>query len=746
MGLQSRRPSLTRRSKLAISLAMLAPVIGRADDPVQGMPVDSSAQATESFSNRLRTDQAAKLVPLPDEASRFVVPTLRWGKPTAVSTEIATPTEREQSTLLSPVPPSPQSDGDWVPRIPTSPGWADHGSTENVPLIAGWADASLLPWVLPASFPSENASERPKSTIQIIVSGSGTKSSISDSTTDDVVGPVLKISPALPADSEPSASGSGIASPAPLGLPRIAGPVVSDEQGAASDGGAEDASPPADAEMSQPEILPNKPVNPSEPMTIRRPKLSLSPAAPSARVATRPGRGGGLSGSFIGDLGQGNGKVLDEVLDTEVPERTEGGAAELSDADRSASSSDEKLASPSEVDSPSAGMEASAAGPGDGAVEPSEVDAPTVAADLSPHFIGDRITAAGELVLSSHVGTPKSDLSSRALKMKPVIERGLKYYWDRPEDAAIRTHWGMLHSIMVFDKDTEIIDRQKRYNAVAWMAGNNPCRNQILFSEDSHGISVRIGPGLQGHQGQLLAIFGQIDVPVQYPVYAGKKRFTVKDVLQREMEDCKSGDELTFTLIGLSHYADSDTSWIARDGESWDVERVIREELKQPIVGAACGGTHRLMGFGHALRRRRAEGKPITGEWDRADRFIKDFVDYTWTLQNRDGSMSTAWYERREDNGKVDRKIQTTGHMLEMLMVVTPDHQLQSPQMLRTAEFLANAMYSERGHDWEVGPKGHALRSLAMYYQRVFRDPTPWRNAPVERSTNRSRSAVRSVR
>jgi hypothetical protein len=494
------------------------------------------------------------------------------------------------------------------------------------------------------------------------------------------------------------------------------------------------------------ELPASRPAKQAEPLMLRRPKISLSPATPNARVAARPGRAAGLSGSFIGDLGQDKTKAVDQDLTAEGTERAEGDAGELSDAERSELSSEEMRELSSDADDSEAETEAAPTDEGDGALEPTEVDAKIAVTGRSPLFIGDRITAAGELVLSPHADTPKLELSSRALKMKPVIERGLKYYWDRPEDAAIRTHWGMMHSIMVFDKDTEIIDRQKRYNAVAWMAGNNPCRNQILFSEDAHGIAVRTGPGLQGHQGQLLAIFGQIDVPVQYPVYAGKKQFTVRDILQRELQDCRSGNELTFTLIGLAHYADSDSSWIARDGESWDVERVIREELKQPIVGAACGGTHRLMGFGHALRRRRAEGKPITGEWDRADRFIKDFVDYTWTLQNRDGSMSTAWFERREDNGKVDRKIQTTGHMLEMLMVVTPDDQLQSPQLLRTAEFLANTMYSERGHDWEVGPKGHALRSLAMYYQRVFRDPTPWRNAPVERSTSRPRPTVRSVR
>lgn len=357
---------------------------------------------------------------------------------------------------------------------------------------------------------------------------------------------------------------------------------------------------------------------------------------------------------------------------------------------------------------------------------------------------GDAITAEGELILASGQQAAKIALKRQTAVLKSMIERTLNYYWDRPEDAAVRTHWGMLHSIMVFDRDTQIISRRQRFNAVAWMAGNNPCRNQTLFTQDQYGILPKTGVGLQGHQGQLLAIFGLINVPLNYPVYASNQKFAVADILQREMRDCKVNTELTFTLIALAHYADSDATWVSGDGEDWSVPRVIQEELGQPIVGAACGGTHRLMGFGHALRRRQAEGKAIDGQWERADRYVKDFVNYTWSLQNRDGSMSTAWYEKQDDNGDIDRKIQTTGHMLEMLLTVTPDADLQSPEMLRTVNFMANTLYTERGHQWQIGPKGHALRSLAMYYQRVFGSATPWR--PSRGSRSAGAPAVRSVR
>ncbi len=352
---------------------------------------------------------------------------------------------------------------------------------------------------------------------------------------------------------------------------------------------------------------------------------------------------------------------------------------------------------------------------------------------------GDRINSDGELILAIGMVDSAPRASTTTARLRVPIERTLSDFWAKPENAQERTYWGMFHNIMIFDKDTSIIDGKNRHNAVAWMAGNNPCRNQILLEHDARGIHVLSGVGLQGHQAQMLAVYGLIDVPASYPLYVGRKKFSVGDVVQREMEDCKSGAELTFTLIGLSHYVDSDSQWVASDGQDWDFERLIQEELSQPIVGAACGGTHRLMGFAHALRRRRAEGKPITGQWARADRYVKDFIAYTWQLQNRDGSMSTEWYEKPEDNGKIDRKVQTTGHMVEFLLTALPDDQLQSPQMLRSITFLVNTFIRERGHEWQVGPKGHALRALAMYYRRVFGRPDPWRAVSVARSqVNRS--------
>ena len=345
----------------------------------------------------------------------------------------------------------------------------------------------------------------------------------------------------------------------------------------------------------------------------------------------------------------------------------------------------------------------------------------------------DREVQSAQQTPRDYVGVPrvKVRLNRSMTRLQRPIANVLRYFHNRPEVANGRSNWGMMHAMMVYGADTRVKVGSRQYSTIAWIAGNNVCRGQRIFEADDYGIAMRDGPGLQGHQGQLLAVFALCGVPEHYPVYVDGKKFSVDDIVRREMADCKSGNELTFTLIALSHYLDSDAVWRARDGERWSIERLIREEMDQPIVGAACGGTHRLMGFAHALRMRRLAGLPIDGQYAYAQKYIDDFVQYAYRLQNRDGSFSTTWFEGRQDNGKDDRKIQTTGHIVEWLLTVTPNDQLSDPRLVRAIAYLTNTLHKDPQHEWSIGPKGHALRSLAMFYRRAYDRGAPWQSTVI---------------
>ncbi len=233
-------------------------------------------------------------------------------------------------------------------------------------------------------------------------------------------------------------------------------------------------------------------------------------------------------------------------------------------------------------------------------------------------------------------------------------------------------------------------------------------------------IKIRSGPGFQGHDGQLLSMLAQCKVGSEYPMRIDGKEFTVADLVEEEKRTCQPGKELTFKLIGLAHYLKSDERWQSDNGESWDIPRLIRAELHEPINGAACGGTHRLMALSYAVQKRRSRDEPVDGAWLQAEQRTRDYQQLAFRLQNADGSFSTNWFRGRENRNDIPRKLQTTGHVVEWLVFSLPEEQLRDPRIVRSVAYLADMMTRYRSHNWEMGHRGHALRALRLYDERVF--------------------------
>ncbi len=294
----------------------------------------------------------------------------------------------------------------------------------------------------------------------------------------------------------------------------------------------------------------------------------------------------------------------------------------------------------------------------------------------------------------------------------------LEHYLKHPESTSVRSPWAVMHALLAFGADYELQHGNTRVNAIGWMCHNGTCRTQRIFTPRGKGFFPNVGGGVQGHEGQFLAILAQCDVPLDYPIQVGANQFTVEDLVRYEMATCKERSELTFKLIGLSHYLDSNKQWRTNDGKVWSISKLIQEELAQPVVGSACGGTHRLMGFSFSVQQRRSQGEPINGQYARAEKFVKDYIDYTWRLQNPDGSFSTAWYEGRANEPKEERKVQTTGHMLEWLMFTLPDAEINQARVQRSIDFLLSKIYDKKEHKWPIGPRGHATRAIALYKER----------------------------
>ena len=350
-----------------------------------------------------------------------------------------------------------------------------------------------------------------------------------------------------------------------------------------------------------------------------------------------------------------------------------------------------------------------------------------------------------------HPSSAAEPLSPRMRQLRDRIRHTLAtYHQNWILDARENTPWEIMHGIIAFGVHTPLYSngpRGKKVSAIGWLCFNGPCKKIEMLSLDKGQLRVKKGPYVQGHYGQFLAMLAQSRLVTSYPLRVDGQPFTVADLIESEKVTCEANSELTFKLIALSHYLHTDDTWVNERGEDWSIPRLIAEELKQPILHtAACGGTHRLMGFSYAINRRRKEGRPIDGQFARAEKYTRDFRDYTFKLQNSDGSFSTKWFEHREAQKDRDRRMKTSGHILEWVVYSVPENQLDDDRVVRAVRYLTDLLWTGRGHEWEIGPLGHALHALSIYESRRFDNQAARRRAELARRERDRRKAMRAER
>ncbi len=339
----------------------------------------------------------------------------------------------------------------------------------------------------------------------------------------------------------------------------------------------------------------------------------------------------------------------------------------------------------------------------------------TAARQTTPPRVASRVAPVTEPSELS-----KDQFSARELRIKAGIQHCLAYYLAHPENTTRRGPWALMHTALPFGVESEVIAGGRAVNTIGWLSFNGTCGKQNMFQPTRTGFRPNVGPGVQGHEGQFLAILAQSRVQADYPLQINRRRYTIMDLARYEMATCREKSELTFKLIGLSYYLEPNQRWRDDRGHTWTLEKMVAEELAQPVNGAACGGVHRLMGLSYSLIQRQEAQQPITGHWQRAELYLNDYVNYAMSLQNPDGSFSTNWFESRGMDRDVERKVQTTGHILEWMVYTLPDDHLRSPRIQLALEFLLDSVGREPHKDWPIGPRGHALRAMALYSQRVF--------------------------
>jgi hypothetical protein len=307
---------------------------------------------------------------------------------------------------------------------------------------------------------------------------------------------------------------------------------------------------------------------------------------------------------------------------------------------------------------------------------------------------------------------------------------------NRRLDAGVQGAWQAVHGILAFGKDFPIAHSDTVTSALEYLLGGGAITGWIL-RPGNPGVIAVVEEGSttgQGHPDQWLGYLSQCGVatdasgltgglPLTTPLVVSGRSFTLADLLAQAKHDIRPGQESSWTLMALAAYLPTDASWEASDGRRWTTEDVVRMEAESDIVGAACGGTHRLCGLAAAVRAyREAHGEPPPGSgWAAAEDVLMDHIDMAHRFQQPDGSFSVNFFERPARSPDVFTTLGATGHVFEVLAIILDDERLNEPWVTRAAERLVTLLERTSDIDAECGGLYHAAHGLALYRHRICR-------------------------
>jgi len=331
-------------------------------------------------------------------------------------------------------------------------------------------------------------------------------------------------------------------------------------------------------------------------------------------------------------------------------------------------------------------------------------------------------------------GPPPVELKPELAALRDRVRPTLAAFQRDPLDAGQHSPTELIDACLPFGCRTELLHRGVRggkINGITCLCWNYPCAGYTLLTLAQGRIAARLGYGFQQHRGQLLAMLAFARVKPDYPLRVGEEMRSVADLVEYEKLACRSGTEMSWTLVGLTRYA-ADQTWQNDLGETWSVERIVGEELSQPIVEATDGGTHRLLGLSYAVRWQQKHDKPLTGQFDRAAQFLRQFEDHALSAQNADGSWGPSFFAARSASRDPRTQLYATGHVLRWLAYSLPEERLSDPRVVRSVDYLnrlvAGQSRTSRSYarsTRELHGLMCGLHALAIYDQRVFQPADP---------------------
>jgi len=280
-----------------------------------------------------------------------------------------------------------------------------------------------------------------------------------------------------------------------------------------------------------------------------------------------------------------------------------------------------------------------------------------------------------------------------------------------------------MHGLLALRQSYVLKLNGKKINALKWIASGAKFEGEYWFQTTEYGGQAHPYNrpyAFQGHACQFLAILSMSDLPTSYQFHvADNQTITIADMVRNAQMKVNSEDEITWTLWALAHYLSPDARWVNNRGERWSIERLVAVQTAEPDWNAACGASHALFALSYARNRYLQTGRRLRGTWRKADRDIQRHISLVQRYQNGDGTFSANYFQGPKFSRSFDKRLSTSGHTLEWLMVALPDERLGEDWVRQGVAAVAREMIDNRRRPARCGSLYHALDALILYRERT---------------------------
>ena len=318
---------------------------------------------------------------------------------------------------------------------------------------------------------------------------------------------------------------------------------------------------------------------------------------------------------------------------------------------------------------------------------------------------------------STDAATPQTD------PFAELLDRAIEITSKRTLTANAHSPWQIFHNILALRQDTVLRLGDQKVNAIEWLATTEPqFDKQPWLLLTKHGAKFHSYTRIyafEGHPSQFLALLSHSNLPMDYQFHVQGKVVTLNDLVNNSMKEVNTAEEVTWVLWALQHFLKPDAVWVNQLNETWSIERLVQMETSAPVVGAPCGGNHRLFALTRARDKYLASGGQLRGVWYLADQKIKQHIEIARSLQNPDGSFSNEFYKGPGHTTDVNKRFNTSGHTMEFLSASLPKERLSETWVRNAVWMLSRELILNRDTKIDCGPLFHSLNALILYRDRI---------------------------